>query len=488
MTKFITSPIYYVNGSPHLGHLYTSTAVDILARFEEIYNRPVFTSFGTDEHGQKVASAAIRNGKTPQEFADEMYKPFQDMLSRFNVEYGTFIRTTDDVHKKAATHFWEKVYASGLIYESSYSGWYSKVDEAYYKDDDVLDGKSIETGSSVEWIEEPCLFFAMSKVRDKLLKHYTNNPDAVKPKSKYMEVLGLLKADLPDLAITRSRFDWGISVPNHPGHVMYVWIDALSNYLTALGYPKNADYNKWWANSVHIIGKDILKFHAIYWPAFLIAAGLDLPKRIFAHGWWNVDGQKMSKSIGNVIDPFELADKYEIDCLRYYLFRETQFGSDANFSTASLHSILNTELANEIGNLVQRVLMFCYNKFGSTLPCNTHDEILSIWDKTAEDSDVAMSNQDIMSYLNHARSAVIATNRYIDLVKPWACNTDDMQKYLGILCFCVQKLAILYYPVIPTKSLYILKMLGIRNPNMDHWSRFKPFPLTKPVPIFTRTK
>jgi methionyl-tRNA synthetase len=485
--KYITAPIYYVNGEPHLGHLYTSVAVDILARFEKINGNRVFTSFGTDEHGQKVENAGS-SFPSIQEYVDKMSLNFRKMLDASSVEYNVFIKTTSDIHKKTAQYLWNKIYDSGLIYEGSYAGWYSKRDEAFYKESDVQDGKSTETGSPVEWIEESCLFFALSKMKAKLIEHYSNNPDSIKPKAKYNEVIGMLKSDIPDLAISRSRFSWGIPVPGHEGQIMYVWIDALANYLTTIGYPKNTEYSKWWDNVVHIIGKDILKFHAVYWPAFLLAADIKPPHRIFAHGWWNVGHEKMSKSLGNVVDPFKLIEKYGVDEVRYFLFREVHFGNDGSFSDESIHHMINTELSNELGNLVQRVLMFCYNKFGSTIKCGLpHEDILQEWDNALADSIEFMQNQDISGYTNRLRSAIIETNKYIDTKKPWSEESEVQKQILGVLCLCIQRLLILSWPIIHNKSKSALHMIGVNDVLIEKsWHANQDFPLKKPEAMFMR--
>jgi len=486
MNKLITTPIYYVNGEPHIGHIYTSIAADILGRWERINNRKVLVSFGTDEHGQKVELAAGKANCTPEEFVESMHKPFANLLNLFNIEGDVFVRTTSNMHKKAATEVYSRLVESGLTYSGNYSGWYSRVDEAFYKEEEIIDGVHKDTGSKVEWIEEPCTFFKLSAMKEKLAKFYAENPDSIAPKQRYSEVMGLLKSDLPDLAITRSRFKWGIAVPDEPGQVMYVWVDALSNYLTAINYPRNLRYKEWWNNVTHLMGKDILKFHAIYWPAILIAIGLEPPKRIYAHGWWSVDGQKMSKSLGNVINPIDLLEQYDVDHIRYYLFREMPFGHDGSFSISSLKNTVNVELANEVGNLVQRVLTFCYNKYGTTVvPSSLQEEILFDWDQARVDSEKFLSQQDISGYLNCIREKVINTNKYIDHEKPW--SSEKHVEIMGVLCMCIQRMALLYYPVIPSKSKKILSMLGVYNNSIDEsWNILCEFPLAKPEPIFCK--
>ena len=612
--EYITAPIYYVNGEPHIGHLYSSFAVDILARFNRLLSKNIFTSFGTDEHGQKVQTAAKEH--KPQEYVDKMHLKFKNLLKLAKIETSCFIRTTDELHKKTATYFWERLVSSGLTYEGTYSGWYSERDEAYYKEDEIEDGKAKETGSPVEFLTEECVFFRLSYMKEVLLEYYEQNPDVIKPKSRYTEVINMIKSDLPDLAISRSRFSWGIKVPGSEDKIMYVWVDALSNYLSSIGYPRNTKYSEWWSTVTHIIGKDILKFHAIYWPAMLMAADLQPPNRIFAHGWWTIEGEKMSKSIGNVVDPFALIDKYGPDSLRYYMFRESTFGNDCNFSIDSLHQAINSELSNELGNLVQRVLAFCSKKFGSSIesPIKAHYsknyscssdtdrenkeenidvekykkcnwkmdcdsiikmisrteyhhsqekvleiikeeikkednlhktnstnsivlveqsnqtfgntvkkywnrlytffsgenqneneakelkissekkinksmnlelsmEILKEWDAALLDSVLFIEEQKISAYVNRFREAVVKTNRYIDSESPW--KHEDPTEVLGVLCLCVQRLALLAQPILPEKSQEILGLLGIDG-SLKHWLRNKAFPIYNPKPIFEK--
>lgn len=480
--KFLTSPIYYVNGNPHIGHLYTSIAVDIAKRFEMILGNDVCTSFGVDEHGQKVENAAKSAQQNPQDYVDRSFQPFLDLLSKANVKWDHFIRTTNEKHKETAIYLWNKLKNAGLIYKGNYSGWYAKSDEAFYKEEEVADGISKVTGASVEWISEECFFFKLSTFKESLLEYYLNNPETILPKERYNEVIGMLKNNLPDLAISRSRFTWGIPVGEN--QVMYVWLDALSNYLTAIGYPKNYQYLDWWRQVTHFIGKDILKFHAIYWPAFLMAAEIPLPKRIIAHGWWQVDGMKMSKSLGNVVDPFKLLDEYGSDSVRYYMFRVTPFGYDGIFSEVELKSIYNSELVNELGNLVQRILTLCWDRFNSTLE-GWDRTILDKWDLALESSKQAMKNYNITHYINAIRQAVIETNKYIDEKKPWS-NPD--QEVLGSLCICIRRLSVLYWPIIPEKCEEIASMIGLNEMKVDqNWNKSMSWPMLKrPQGVFPR--
>jgi len=337
---YVTTPIYYVNGQPHLGHAYTSVAADVIARFQRKCGRDVYFLTGTDEHGQKVQTSANAAGKTPKEFADEVSATFRRLSDHLQCTYDRFIRTTDADHIATAQALWRKMEDNGDIYLGAYEGWYSIRDEAFYAEEELVDGKA-PTGAPVEWVKEESYFFRLSKYSEPLLELYKNNPDFVGPDGRIREVISFVSQEggLRDLSISRTTFDWGIPVPNNPKHVMYVWMDALTNYITALEYPKSignvGSVWRYWPADLHIVGKDILRFHTVYWPAFLMAAGLAPPKKVFAHGWWTVDGEKMSKSLGNVIDPFVLLERYNVDYVRYFLTAEVSFGGDGDFSIDS---------------------------------------------------------------------------------------------------------------------------------------------------------
>ncbi len=370
---YITTPIYYVNGSPHIGHAYTSIAADVMARWARLEGRKVFFLTGTDEHGQKVEKAAQDAGVTPQAFTDEISAQFRAVANALDVSYDDFIRTTEPRHYRACTALWEKLAAHGDIYLGHYEGWYALRDETFYDEDELTrlaDGARVApTGAPVEWVREPNYLFRLSAYQDRLLAHYEANPGFIEPLARRNEVVSFVRAGLRDLSVSRSSISWGIPVPGDPQHVMYVWLDALTNYLSAVGYPDEQD-PRWpfWPADVHLVGKEIARFHAIYWPAFLMAAGVPLPRRVFSHGWWTVEGQKMSKSLGNVIDPLALAATYGVDPLRYFLLREVPFGSDGDFSRAKLVTRLNVELANDLGNLAQRTLSLIARNCGGRLP------------------------------------------------------------------------------------------------------------------------
>ena len=489
---FFSAPIFYVNGAPHLGHLYTSIAVDVMARFRRMIGGLTYVSVGTDEHGQKVAQSASEAKESPQKFVDRMYIPFLNLVNKCEMKYDIFIRTTYDEHKKVAQHFYEKLVKSKYVYEGEYEGWYSSRDEAFYADTDVKDGKALN-GSKVTWVKEKCMFFALSKFKDKLLKYYQENIESILPYSRYQEVMGMLNANLPDLAITRTRFSWGIPIEQLPGHVLYVWVDALTNYLTVLGYPNNEyQMKKWWPNSVHVIGKDILKFHAIYWPAMLMAVELQPPKKIVAHGWWTVNGHKMSKSEGNVIDPFALIDEYGVDEIRYLLMTEMSFGQDGDFNEKRMNARLNSDLCNELGNFIQRVMMFCYKEYEETLSLfenltNVDIELLNQSNAFLNSAIKGMENAKIHIYLSSLRSLVRLCNVYIDEQKPWKLSGENRKRVLSVLCEMVKRVAIFMEPIMPLKAKSVFALLGYMD-NLDKtsWNELlKVNKLQKPEPMFT---
>ncbi|MGI9498794.1 MAG: methionine--tRNA ligase, partial [Geminicoccaceae bacterium] len=366
---YVTTPIYYVNDVPHIGHAYTTLACDAMARFAKLDGKEVRFLTGTDEHGQKVEKAAEGRGIAPQAFTDELSERFRELAGHMGVSNDDFIRTTEERHKRGVQALWRKLVDAGDIYLGGYAGWYAVRDEAFYTESELVDGKA-PTGAPVEWVEEPSYFFRLSAWEEKLLSFYEENPDFIAPQSRRNEVISFVKGGLQDLSISRTSFSWGIPVPDDPDHVVYVWLDALTNYMTALGYPDEdaANYKKFWPADVHVIGKDILRFHAIFWPAFLLAADLQPPKRVFAHGWWTIEGEKMSKSLNNALDPYELIETYGLDQLRYFLLREVPFGNDGDFSRTAMVNRINSDLANDYGNLCQRVLSMIAKNCGGRVP------------------------------------------------------------------------------------------------------------------------
>ena len=418
---YITTPIYYVNGEPHLGHAYTSVLSDVIARFERENGKEVYFLTGTDEHGQKVEQSAALRGKSPLEFSDEVSMKFRTLSQLLGCSNSDFIRTTEDRHKEAAKKLWDKLYERGQIYIGAYEGWYAIRDECFYTEDELVNGKA-PTGAEVEWVKEESYFFRLSDFTHKLLDFYDKNPDFIGPKGRRNEVISFVSQEggLKDLSISRTTFSWGIPVPNDPKHVMYVWLDALTNYLTAIGYvSENESFNKFWPASLHVVGKDILRFHAIFWPAFLMAAGLETPKRVFAHGWWTKDGEKMSKSIGNVLDPLELLEKYGQDYLRYFLVSEIHFGNDGDFSDTSFTARINSDLANDIGNLAQRCLTMinkqCEGKIPTPAAFTDEDRALLQAAKDALPTVQSLLSQQSMKLIcEEIVNLAKLGNRYID--------------------------------------------------------------------------
>jgi len=468
----ITTPIYYVNDKPHIGHAYTSTACDVIARFMRLSGREVFFLSGTDEHGQKVEQSAAKEGVDPQDFVDDVSKSFRDLLDLMNISNDKFIRTTSDKHKASVQHLWKVLVDKGYIYKGTYSGWYSVRDECFYNESEIVDGKA-PTGAEVEWVaKEESYFFKLSAFEDKLLEMYEKSPEMIAPKSRLNEVKSFVKGGLRDLSVSRTSFKWGVPVPGDEEHVMYVWIDALTNYMSALGYPdENPDgtFSKYWPASVHCVGKDILRFHAVYWPAFLMAADLPLPKRVYAHGWWTKDGEKISKSLGNVIDPVDLVDRFGVDPTRFFLMSEVPFGNDGDYSETTMIYKCNAILANELGNLAHRVCSLVYKNCDQAIPeiglINDEDQKLLTSAKDARQIAAGhVANQAIHNYANTMIGLVKEANKYIDVMAPWALKKTDperMNTVLYVLMECLRYVAILYQPLIPDSANKILDQLTI---------------------------
>ncbi len=473
---YITTPIYYVNDAPHIGHAYTSIACDVIARFMKISGYDVHFLTGTDEHGQKISKSAELRGINPQDYTDKVSQSFKELSSMLNLSNNDFIRTTEDRHKTGALALWNKLMENGYIYLSNYSGWYSIRDEAFYSEKDLIDGKA-PTGAEVEWLEESSYFFALSKFQDKLLEFYQQNPNFIEPESRLKEVINFVQAGLNDLSISRTSFDWGIKTPDNKDHVMYVWLDALANYISALGYPnKDSElYKKFWPADVHMVGKDILRFHAIYWPAFLIAADIELPKKIIAHGWWTIEGEKMSKSLGNVVSPRELVDQFGIDQTRYFLMREVPFGQDGNFSKTSMQNRINSELANNIGNLAQRTLAFINKNANSCVPSvdikKLYEEtLLSGLENKINKYKQFMQSHKFNQALDIAIEIANAANAFIDTEAPWSLrktNITRMEEVLYCLCESMRHIAIILIPFMPVSMNILLDQLNIKKENRD---------------------
>ena len=483
---YLTTPIYYVNGAPHLGHAYTSTAADVLARFKRLDGYDVFFLTGTDEHGQKVEAAAKAAGVDPQTFTDRVAADFIDMSRRMNISNDDFIRTTEPRHKLACQALWQRLADAGSITLGAYEGWYAVRDEAFYDEDELVtapDGtRRAPTGAPVEWVVEPSYFFNLSAFQDRLLAHYEAHPDFIAPAAKRNEILSFVRGGLHDLSISRTSFSWGVPVPGDPTHVMYVWLDALTNYLTATGYPDEAAPRlAFWPANLHLVGKEIIRFHAVYWPAFLMAAGLPLPEKVFSHGWWTVEGEKMSKSSGNFIDVRPLIDEFGLDPVRFFLLREVPFGGDGDFSRRALISRLNVELANDLGNLAQRTLSFIAKNAGAAIPALGS---LTAADETLLDAAEALTGKvrdalDRLAFnegLEDIWKVIRAANVYIDHQAPWALRKTDpvrMATVLRVLLETLRVVGILLQPFMPDTMAKLLDQLGIpRTPATSRrWRR-----------------
>lgn len=505
-TYYLTTPIYYVNDAPHIGHAYTTLACDVLARFKRLDGYNVKFLTGTDEHGQKVEKSAEAAGKDPQEFTDAVSQNFRDLADFMNFSHDDFIRTTEPRHTKACQAIWKRLEEAGDIYLGSYSGWYAVRDEAFYGEDELTktaDGKRIApSGAEVEWVEEPSYFFKLSAWGDKLLAYYDAHPDFILPESRRNEVTSFVKGGLNDLSVSRTTFKWGVPVPGDDAHIMYVWLDALTNYITATGYPDEeaSDYKTFWPADLHMVGKDILRFHAVYWPAFLMAADLPLPKRIFAHGWWTNEGQKISKSLGNVIDPIELANTYGLDQIRYFMLREVPFGNDGDFSHTAMINRMNGELANDLGNLSQRVLsMIAKNCDGQVPePGNLSDDDSALLAQAHGMLDKARHHLDRQEFHHAIESiwiVVRAANGYVDRQAPWKLRKEDparMLTVLYVLAETIRHLAILIQPVMPQTMGQMLDQLGVAEDarafaSLGEGGALKPgTALPKPEGVFPR--
>ena len=474
---YITTPIYYVNDKPHIGHAYTSLACDVLSRFKRMDGYNVHFLTGTDEHGQKVEKSAIDRGITPQELTDHFSQNFRDLTGAMNFSNDDFIRTTEDRHIKAAQAMWTTLLEKDYIYLDSYAGWYAIRDEAYYTEDELTereDGTKVApSGAEVEWMEEPSYFFRLSKFTEPLLKFYEDNPDFIQPKSRRNEVIAFVKGGLKDLSVSRTTFSWGVPVPGDDKHIMYVWLDALTNYLTAIGYPdKNADdFQKLWPSAIHMVGKDIIRFHAVYWPAFLMAADIQCPQRVFAHGWWTNEGQKISKSLGNVIDPYDLIEKYGLDQSRFFMLREVPFGNDGDFSHQSMVNRMNYDLANNLGNLCQRSLSMINKNCEGKIPNKgtLTDDDNALLDKAygvIDDVRVHLDNMAFHRALESIWSVVGECNAYMDAQAPWALRKTDferMETVLWTMAESIRVLGLLVRPFMPESADKILDLVAITD-------------------------
>ena len=472
---FITTAISYPNGPPHIGHAYELMATDAIARFARLDGRHVYFSTGTDDHGQKMFQTARDRNMTARDLADEMTAAFHDMTGLLNASQDDFIRTSEPRHYKAVQDIWRRIAANGDIFRDTYAGWYSVRDEAFYADSELTQdeggAKLSPQGTPVEWVEEDSYFFRLSAYQEKLLAHYEAHPQFIQPDARRNEIISFVKSGLKDLSISRTSFDWGVPVPDDPSHIVYVWMDALTNYLSVVNYPdtQSAAYQNFWPAALHVIGKDITRFHAVYWPAFLMAAGLPLPKQIFAHGFLTVKGEKMSKSLGNVLDPSVLAAHYGVDALRYFFLREVPFGRDGSFSDEAIVNRVNADLANDLGNLAQRSLSMIAKNCNGQLPMpdkleQADEALLTLFDSLYGKARDDMQNYELHQYLAHVMEAVSEANRYFAGQEPWAHKKDNPQRMgtiLYVTAEVVRQAAILLQPVVPEGAARLLDYLAI---------------------------
>jgi methionyl-tRNA synthetase len=486
---YITTAISYPNGRPHIGHAYEAIAADAIARFQRARGKDVRFQTGTDEHGLKMAQAARADGVEPKAFADKMSSIFQHMCDSLEVQYDRFIRTSEDDHHRASQAIWSAMAERGDLYLDRYEGWYSVRDEAYYDESELIVGGAGEMispqGTPVEWTVEESWFFRLSAYQQKLLDHYAANPGFIQPESRRNEVLRFVEGGLKDLSISRTSFDWGVKVPDSPEHVMYVWLDALTNYLTGLGYPDGGElWDRYWPADVHLIGKDVVRFHAVYWPAFLMSAGIALPKMVYGHGFLLERGEKMSKSLGNVVDPIALADRFGVDALRYFLLREVTFGQDGSYSAEAIVARVNAELANSFGNLAQRSLSMIFKNLGGVLPdAGQADEdkaLLALVDQACATLTDEFDQFAFSSGLEAWMAAVFACNQYVDAAAPWALKKTDptrMADVLGTLVVAIRQLTVAVAPIIPGSADKLLSLIDSGQGGA---------PIAQPQPIFPR--
>ena len=473
---YITTPIYYPSARPHMGHAYSSIVSDVIARFKRLDGFKVEFLTGTDEHGLKIQRAAEEKGVDPKKFCDEISKTFRNLSNTLNLSNTDFIRTTEERHIKSVQNLWKILVKKNQIYLSKYSGWYSVSDEAFYNDDEIKEENginvSVNSGSKVEWVDEESYFFKLSEWENKLLKFYEDNPKFILPNSRRNEVISFVKSGLKDLSISRRSFSWGIKVPDNKEHVIYVWLDALTNYISALNYPdtKNIKYNNYWPADIHMIGKDILRFHAIYWPGFLLAADLPPPKRVYGHGWILSGEEKMSKSKGNILDPLEIVDKYGLDPLRYYLLKEVSFGNDGNISKEKLENCINSDLANNYGNLCQRVIAFNEKNCDLLIPekKDFEDDDLKLLNKVGGNIKSLRSNidnQELNSYMNFIVDCLFDANKYFNDQEPWKKKSDIMRlnTIVYVSLEIIRKVSILLNPIIPNTSLKVLEIFNLKQ-------------------------
>ncbi len=470
-TFYISTPIYYVNDVPHIGHAYTTIACDALARHHRMKGQKVFFLTGTDEHGEKVQKSATQQGVTPRELADRVVTRFQGLTPALDITNDDFIRTTEPRHYASVQGLFLNSLRNGDIYLGEYEGWYCTPCESYWTDLQLVDGKCPECRRAADRRKEPSFFFRLSKYQRPLLDYYGKNPSFIRPESRRNEVVSFVEGGLNDLSVSRTSLSWGIPVPGHPGHVIYVWYDALTNYITGVGYPDGGEmFDTFWPADIHMVGKDILRFHAVFWPAFLMSAGVAPPLGVFAHGWWTVEGQKMSKSLGNVVDPYEMVETYGADAFRYFLLREVPFGSDGDFSRKALVHRINSDLANDFGNLLNRTLGMLGKYFAGTVPSPSPagEEDLALIARATETvraADAAMEKVEFHNALTAIWDLVKAANRYVDASAPWALAKDPSKRVrLGAVLYNILEATrisvLLTAPFVPSAAQRMWEALG----------------------------
>ena len=485
---YITTAISYPNGPPHIGHAYEAIAADVIARFRRSQGRDVRFQTGTDEHGLKMAQAARAQGTEPAHYAERMSAMFKGMCDRLEISYDRFIRTSEPEHHRASHAIWKAMEANGDLYLGRYEGWYSVRDEAFYDENELVVGEGGEKmspqGTPVEWTAEESWFFRLSAYQQKLLDHFAAHPEFIQPDSRRNEVMRFVEGGLSDLSISRTSFDWGVAVPGSEGHVMYVWLDALTNYLTGVGYPDGGElWDRYWPADVHLIGKDVVRFHAVYWPAFLMSAGIALPEQVYGHGFLLSRGEKMSKSVGNVVDPMALAERFGVDQLRYFLMREVTFGQDGTYSAEAIVNRVNAELANSFGNLAQRTLSMIYKNLDGVIPAAGESEddtdLLARVDAAVEELTARFHDFAFSQGLEAWMGAVFACNAYIDAAAPWTLRKTDparMAEVLGTLVAAIRKLAVAVVPVIPSSADKLIAAIDVGLNGA----------LEQPTPVFPR--
>ena len=486
---YITTAISYPNGKPHIGHAYEAIAADAMARFRRAQGRDVRLVTGTDEHGLKMAQTARAQGRDTLEFADEMSGYFREMCHGLNISYDAFVRTTEPRHYEASQKVWKAMEANDDLYLDRYEGWYSVRDEAFYDEAELVAGEGGEKlspqGTPVEWTVEETWFFRLSRYQEPLLALYRDNPDFIRPESRRNEVVRFVEGGLKDLSVSRTSFDWGVPVPGSPGHVMYVWVDALTTYMTGVGFADDSEsYDRFWPADVHLIGKDIVRFHAVYWPAFLMSAGLKLPRQVFGHGFLLAKGEKMSKSLGNVVDPMELAERYGVDALRYFLLREVSFGQDGSYSNEAIVNRVNAELANSFGNLAQRSLSMIFKNLDGVLPAAGQaiddQALLNEVRQACATLEAEFDRFAFSAGLEAWMGAVFSCNQYIDMAAPWTLKKSDperMAEVLGTLVAAIRMLAVAVQPIVPASAEKLIALIDSGRDGV---------PIAQPTPIFPR--